>query len=446
MTVPDETIAEPPALTPTGKPALQSVRSTTFAAAIGNTIEAYDYAVFGFLAVVFGKVFFPNATPGAALLSAFAVFGAAFVMRPLGAVIFGNIADRLGRRPTLLISILGMGVVTTLVGLLPSAATIGIGAPILLVLLRFLQGLSAAGEYSTATIYAAEFAPAHRKGEMASWVQAGSLAGLLLGALIVLGLNAALSPADMVEWGWRVPFLLALPLGAVGLWLRSRLGETPEFIAAKLNVDKPPVTDRRALRTTLFIGIGILQLIGFYVVFTYVQNLIIQLGFNAVQATLAVAVAIVIGAGLVVLGGRVSDRIGRRPALLGTALVVLLTAYPLFSALSTATSLWGVIVCAVLIGAAPSFYSGITTITFIELFPVHARGRAVSLAYSVTAAVFGGTAVYLCQLLVQATGNNYAPSFLLMVAAVVSGAAALGLRAVLPARASEALPASSSAP
>ncbi len=417
------------------RPSALTLRRTTIPAGIGNTVETYDYAVYGFLAAVLGKLFFPNAAPGAALLSAFAVFGAAFVVRPLGGALLGPVSDRLGRRPTLVVTLLGMAVVSALVGVLPTAAAIGTAAPVLLVILRLLQGISAGGEYGTAIIYAAEFAPADRKGEMASRVQAGSLCGLLLGALVVVGLNTALDPTAMLAWGWRVPFLLALPLGAIGLYLRSRLGETPEFVAVHDRPGEPAPVDRKLLRAALLVGVAVMHAVGFYLVFTYTQNLIIQLGFSPVAATGAVAVALLVGIGLVIAGGRLSDRVGRRPALLGTCAVILVVSYPMLAGLTSTSTGWILVGCTVLLAAGPSFYSGMAPITYIELFPVQSRGTGVSLSYNVAVALFGGTAVYLTQWLVQLTGNNRAAAFVLMGAAVLSGLAALGLRGVLPTRA-----------
>jgi MFS transporter, MHS family, proline/betaine transporter len=411
---------------------------TTRAASMGMVVETYDYAVYGFLAVVLAKNFFPGATPGVALLSALAVFGAAFVIRPVGGLIFGPLADRIGRRPTLVITLLGMAVVSTLIGLLPTAATIGVAAPILLVVLRLLQGLSAGGEYGTALIYAAEFAPPGKRGEVTSKVQSGTFVGLLLGALIVLGLNLALTPEAMLGWGWRIPFLLALPLGIVGLLLRNRLGETPAFEAVR-DAQAPPV-DRKLLRGLLLIGVGVLHTVGFYIAFTYVQTFSIGLGFAPATATAAIALALVVGVGMAIVGGRVSDRLGRRPTLLIGAGVILVASYLLVSGMTAASGFWSLALCVILLGAGPAFYSGVAPITYIELFPVHARGRGVALAYNLTVALFGGTCVYVCQWLVQLTGDNRAPAFVLMGAALVSGLAALGLRGVLAPREAAATP------
>ncbi|MBB5159847.1 MFS transporter [Saccharopolyspora phatthalungensis] len=405
----------------------RTLRRTTLAAAIGNTVETYDYAVYGFLATVLAKVFFPSSSPGAALLSSFAVFGSAFLARPAGALVFGPLADRLGRRPALVASLLLMAGVSMAIGLLPPTASIGIAAPILLVLLRFGQGLSAGGEYTTALIYVAEFAPPRRRGELSSHVQVGSLAGLLLGAVVVLSLNAALTAEQMQAWGWRVPFLLALPVAGIGLYLRSRLGETPEFVATRSRVSEDTKLSAQWPRMLLIVGVSVLHVVGFYMVYTYVQNYLIQLHLSPVTATSVIAFALLVGLFLVVAGGRACDRKGRAPVLLATSIAVLVLTYPLFAVMASASSLWLVVCCTVLLSAGPAFYSGVAPITYIQLVPVRVRGSVVAVSYNVAVAVLGGSAVFVCQALVEITGDNRSPAYLLLAAAAVSAIAAFAL-------------------
>lgn len=404
------------------------VRRTTLAASIGNTVETYDYAVYGFLATVLAKVFFPDASAGAALLSSFAVFGSAFLARPAGAVVFGPIADRLGRRPALVASLLLMAGASALIGLLPTTAAIGIAAPILLVLLRFAQGLAAGGEFTTAIIYVAEFAPPRRRGALSSRVQVGSLAGFLLGAVIVLSLNVALTPSQMLAWGWRVPFLLALPIGVIGLYLRTRFGESPEFLAAR---SQPPVPDSEPSgqwsRVFLLVGVSVLHIVGIYMVYTYIQSYLIQLHLSALTATSVIAFALLAGVFLVVAGGRASDWKGRPKVLLVSSLVVLVVTYPLFAVLAAAPPLWLVVVGTVLLSAGPAFYSGVAPITYVQLIPVRRRGSVVGISYNVTVGVLGGSAVFICQALVELTGDRRSPAYLLLAAAAASAFAAFAL-------------------
>lgn len=415
-------------MTTTAEVPAQTLRRTSVAAAIGNTVETYDYAVYGFLATVLAKIFFPAWSPGAALLSSFAVFGSAFLARPAGALVFGPLADRLGRRPALVASLLLMAGASTLIGLLPTTKSIGIAAPIVLVLLRFTQGLAGGVEYTTAIIYVAEFAPPHRRGALSSRVQVGSLAGFLIGAVVVLSLNATLIPQQMLAWGWRVPFLLALPIGAIGLYLRSRFGETPEFLAARTNASENHAkVVNQWPRVLLLVGVSVLHIVGIYMVYTYLQNFLIQLHLSPITATAVIGFALVVGLFLVVAGGRASDWQGRPKVLLASSIVVLVLTYPLFAALSTAPPLWLAICCVVFLSAGPAFYSGVAPITFVQLVPVRARGSVIGISYNVVAAVLGGSAVFVSQALVEVTGDPRAPAYLLMGAAVVSAAAALSL-------------------
>jgi MHS family proline/betaine transporter-like MFS transporter len=415
-------------MTTTAEIPARTLRRTTLAAAIGNTVETYDYAVYGFLATVLAKVFFPASSPGAALLSSFAVFGSAFLARPAGALVFGPLTDRLGRRPALVASLLLMAGATTVIGLLPSTASIGIAAPIVLVLLRFIQGLAGGVEYTTAIIYVAEFAPPQRRGALASRVQVGSLAGFLIGAVVVLSLNAALAPQQILAWGWRVPFLLALPLGAIGLYLRSRLGETPEFLAARSHMSERDTTVvNQWPRVFLLVGVSVLHIVGIYMVYTYVQSYLIQQRLSAFTATVVIGFALLVGVFLVVAGGRAADWKGRPKVLLAASIAVLVLTYPLFAVLASAPPLWLMVCCTVLLSAGPAFYSGVAPITFVELVPVRVRGSVIGMSYNVVAAVLGGSAVFICQALVELTGDKRAPAYLLLAAAAASAITALVL-------------------
>lgn len=410
-----------------------TLRRVTLAAMVGNTVETYDYAVYGFLATVLARLFFPHAQPGTALLSTFAVFGAAFVIRPLGSFVFGPLADRIGRRKTLMITVLLMAVATPLIGALPTAASIGIAAPILLVILRLLQGLSAAGEYCTAVIYAAEFSPQPMRGRMTSRVQVGSILGLFIAAVVVLALNAALSTEQILAWGWRIPFLIALPLGLIGLYLRSKLGETPEFEALENSGETTAAPTREAFTRhwpliILIFLIGSLHMIGFYMVYTYTQTYIIGLGFSRLQATLVTVGTLAIGIALIVVGGHLADRWGRWRPLFVISLIVLVASYPLFSALSHAESIGLVFVWALLLSTGPALYSAIAPVTYVEVLPAHVRGTVFAVGYGLVAAILGGSALYLGQLLVNVTGNANAPAFLLMFGAALSAIAALWVR------------------
>jgi len=205
------------------------LRRAVGASALGNCMEWFDFGVYSYLAATLGKVFFPGASPAAQVISSFATFAAAFVVRPLGGLVFGPLGDRLGRQKVLATTMIMMAVGTFAIGLIPSYATIGIAAPILLLLARMLQGFSTGGEYGGATTFVAEYSPDRRRGFLSGWLDFGTFVGYALGSALVTALNLALSDAQMLSWGWRIPFLIAGPLGVIGLYMRLKLEESPAF-------------------------------------------------------------------------------------------------------------------------------------------------------------------------------------------------------------------------
>ncbi|MYS76988.1 MFS transporter, partial [Streptomyces sp. SID5926] len=207
------------------------VRRAVKAAALGNAMEWFDFGVYSYIAVTLGKVFFPSGNPTAQLLSTFGAFAAAFLVRPLGGMVFGPLGDRVGRQKVLAVTMIMMAAGTFAIGLIPSYATIGVWAPVLLLAARLVQGFSTGGEYAGASTFIAEYAPDKRRGFLGSWLEFGTLAGYIGGAGLVTLMTALLSDGDLMSWGWRIPFLIAGPMGIVGLYLRMRLEETPAFAA-----------------------------------------------------------------------------------------------------------------------------------------------------------------------------------------------------------------------
>ncbi|MBG6099055.1 MFS transporter [Nocardioides luteus] len=401
----------------------RTTRQHSVAAGIGNTIETYEFAVFGFLATLLAGIFFPNSSPTTALLSTFAVFGTAFLFRPIGGVLIGMLADRIGRQPALVLTLISMAIATALIGMLPTVATAGPVATVGLVLLRLCQGLSAGGEYTAAVIYAAESSPEDRAPEMASRVQVGSLAGLLLAAIVVVGLSVSLTPEQMASWGWRVPFLLAIPLGAFGLLLRSRLGETPAFEAARDAGVSPAPSDTFWSNWPGMLGIAgvaVLHAIGFYMTFTFVQATIVQRGFTLVEATSVVGCALLVGIGFVVAGGKLSNRLGPRTVLITASLITLVSSWPLWSLVVGADSLIVVLFASIGLAAGPALYGGAAPITYVRHVSVARRGTVVALAYGITITVLGGTASYVAQWLINTTGDTHSPVWLILTAAAIS--------------------------
>lgn len=389
---------------------------------IGNATEWYDYAIYGYLAVTLGEVFFPATDPTASLLSSFATFALAFAVRPLGALFFGPLSDKIGRQRTLASTILGMATATVLIGLLPSYAAAGILAPLLLVLLRALQGFCVGGEYGGAATFAVESAPDSRRGFWASWLEFGAIGGFLLASAEVTALTVALPEDDMHAWGWRIPFLVAGVLGVVGLHLRVKLTESPVFRQLP-ETSRAPVRGVVARRWPVVLrcgGIVMCSSIGTYLVLTYTPSYLSEsVGLPSGTAQLLVFAA---GAALVALipvAGALSDRVGRKPMLLAGGLGYAVLSYPAFLLLTRGSwqaALFGLLI--LVLCHAPIL--GTTTATLPALFPAQVRGTGVAVGYNASFAVFGGTAPLLATSLVEGSGNLLAPAAYLAGAGLLS--------------------------
>ena len=258
-----------------------AVRKAITGASIGNAVEWFDFAIYGFLATIIAANFFPSDDDTAALLKTFAIFAAAFFLRPLGGLVFGPLGDRIGRQRVLAVVILLMSGATLAIGLLPTYHSIGLAAPLLLLVFRCLQGFSAGGEYGGGATYLAEYAPDERRGLVVTFIVWSGVLGFLLGSVTVTVLQAALPADAMASYGWRIPFLLAAPLGLVGLYIRLRLDDTPEFteLRAENKVAKQPL--REAFRTSwrailAVFGLFLIFNVGYYVVFTFLPNYLIK--------------------------------------------------------------------------------------------------------------------------------------------------------------------------
>ncbi len=409
------------------------LRQVISGASIGNAVEWYDFAIYGFLATFIAANFFPAGNDTAALLNTFAIFAAAFVMRPLGGLVFGPLGDRIGRQKVLAVVILLMAGSTLAMGLLPTYDAIGVAAPLLLLFLRCLQGFSAGGEYGGGACYLAEFASDARRGVTVTFIAWSGVVGFLLGSVTVTLLQTLLGDAAMDSYGWRIPFLIAGPLGLVGLYIRLRLTDTPAFeeLAASDDVAASPL--REALRTAWrpilqVIGIMIMFNVGYYVVFTYLPTYFIKtLQFSKATAFASITVACVVAIVLILPLAALSDRIGRRPLLIAGTLAFAVLAYPLFLLLNTG-SVAAAIAAHALLAAIESTYISVAVATGVELFATRVRYSGFSIGYNLCVAAFGGTTPYMVAWLTGSTGNNLAPAFYVIVAAVVSLGTVLTLK------------------
>lgn len=399
------------------------------AGSVGNFIEWYEFAVYGFLATVIAGNFFhlEGESDLTSLILTYAAFALAFFCRPIGAMIFGRIGDRIGRKPTLIAVLLLMTLATFLIGLMPTYATVGVAAPLLLTLLRMLQGLFAGGEFGGAVALMTEFAPAGKRGRYGAWQSFTVALGLLAGAGLVALLSALLTPEQLKGWGWRIPFLLALPMGLVALWLRSQLEEPPTFAKAQ-KLEPAPLS---SVVKAIVLGIG--RMMGWSAAgytFLVVMPSWLQTALHAsFQQALLATVLGNVGFALTILpAGRLSDRYGRRSIMLLAMLVVVLFSYPLLALLQQpGAALWLKGLAVLIAGAVVGMIAGPGPAMLAEMFPTRIRYTGLGLAYSLSNAVFSGCAGLIITGLIKQTGNIYIPAWYVMITGAISALALLTL-------------------
>lgn len=402
------------------------------AASIGTVVEYYDFSIYGYMAVAVGPLFFPSEDPVISLLSSLAAFGVSFVVRPLGGLVFGSLGDRIGRKAILATTILMMGIASAAVGLLPTYATIGVFAPILLVFLRLVQGFSAGGEVGGAATYIAETAPRNRRGFFGSATPIGSALGFASAATLA-GLMNTFFPDAMASWAWRIPFLVALPLALIGLYVRLRLEDSPEFEKLEDSQD----VARTPLRTLLrhywkpvlrVSALGLAQNAGAFISLTYMSIYLSEnLGYEADTALWLIVMGAVAAAIFMPLAGAGSDRTGRRP-LLWVALIGYVVV-PIPAMLIMATSNLPLAVVGMLLLFVPYvFMQAIGYPSYAEMFPARYRYSGVSTGFNIGALIGGGFSPFIATALVDATGNQLMPAVLLIVAAGIGMLGLIGAR------------------
>ena len=319
------------------------VRRVIFASSLGTVFEWYDFYLYGSLAAIISKQFFSGVNPTAAFIFALLAFAAGFAVRPFGALVFGRLGDLVGRKYTFLITILIMGMSTFVVGILPSYARIGIAAPVILILLRLLQGLALGGEYGGAATYVAEHAPHGKRGSYTSWIQTTATLGLFLSLLVILGCRVLLGTATFEDWGWRIPFLFSLALLGISVWIRLKLNESPLFRAMKAEgkTSKAPLTESFAewgnLKIVLLALFGLTagQAVVWYTGQFYTLFFLTQiLKVDAQTANILIAVSLLLATPFFLVFGALSDRIGRKPIIMAGLLLAAVTYFPLFRAIT----------------------------------------------------------------------------------------------------------------
>ncbi|MFF2246038.1 MFS transporter [Arthrobacter sp. NPDC058130] len=433
------------------KPMLKKALGGTI---VGNTMEWYDVGVFGYLITTMGPVFLPEADRSVQTLFLLGTFAATFVARPLGGVVFGWLGDRIGRQKVLAATLMLMAASTFVVGLLPGYAQIGIWAAVLLVLLKLVQGFSTGGEYAGATTFVCEYAPDKRRGFFASFLDMGSYLGFALGAAVVSVLQLTLGQAAMEEWGWRLPFLIAGPLGLIAIYFRNKIEESPQFQAtldaqgavaadaanADKAVAKGPLSAVKAYWRPIVLAMilaAAANTVGYALTSYMPTYLTDSKGYDPVHGTLLTIPVLVVMALCIPLTGRLSDLIGRRPVLWIGAGSTILFAVPAFMLIGMG-GIWSTLAGLALVAFPVTFYVANLASALPALFPTSSRYSCMGIAYNFSVAIFGGTTPFIVQGLIDATGDDMAPAYYLIGTSVI-GAIAIYF---LPESARRALPGS----
>ncbi len=428
---PRSAITDTPDITVTD-PAM--VRRAVKAAALGNAMEWFDFGVYSYIAVTLGKVFFPSGDPTAQLLSTFGAFAAAFLVRPVGGMVFGPLGDRVGRQKILAITMIMMAAGTFAIGLIPSYATIGIWAPALLFLARLVQGFSTGGEYGGASTFIAEYAPDKRRGFFGSFLEFGTLAGYIGGAGLVTLMTALLSADDLVSWGWRIPFLIAGPMGIIGLYLRLRLEETPAFarLEKEARADQAARKEKAGLKDTLIgqwrtmllcIALVLVFNVTDYMLLSYMPTYLTeQLEYDATHGLLVVLGVMALMMCAQLFMGRLTDRVGRRPVIAAGCAGFLVLSVPALLLIRQG-SLLAIALGMGTLGLLLVCFTSSMPSALPALFPTRVRYGSLSIGFNVSVSLFGGTTPLVVTALIGATGDMMMPAYYMMAAAVVGGIA-----------------------
>jgi MFS transporter, MHS family, proline/betaine transporter len=398
------------------------------AASIGNALEWFDFVIYGFFATTMAKLFFPAENYTVSLLYALIVFGVTFFMRPLGAIVLGSFADRHGRRAALTLTIALMMLGTAVIAVVPTYSSIGIAAPVLVVAARLLQGFSAGGEFGSATAFLAEQNP-ERRGFFSSWQFASQGLTTILATGFGATLAGVLTTEQLEAWGWRIPFLFGLLIGPVAYYIRRHTDETTEFRSARTSGS--PLREAVAgnkKRLLIAFGTVILCTVAMYTVLFMPTYAIRQLGLPASGSFVASLLTGAIQVVLIPIVGHISDRHGRLPIAFASAIAILLAIYPMFAWLQAVPTLPTLLTVQAIIGVMLAGYMGGLAALMSELFPTRLRTTGLSVSYSFGVAIFGGFAPFINAWLIEMTGNKTAPSFYLMLAALISIAALIAAR------------------
>ncbi len=398
------------------------MRKVVISGMIGNALEWYDYALYAQFAYIIGLKFFPQ-TEFVEILT-FAVFAAGFVVRPIGGILFGHIGDRMGRKMALVIGIVMMAIPTAGIGLLPSYEAIGIAAPLILVLIRLIQGFSLGGEFSGCIAYIVEHSPPEKRGLAGSASFVSMCLGMILGLIVAQSFTYFLSEEALMSWGWRVPFVAGLFIGLVGLYIRTHLSESPIYKKAKA----AGMLSRTPLRETLTkywrevllaIAIYINVTAPFYTTTVFIKNYMKTLGYEQNQSSIVCLLILVVMTIVFPISAYISDKVGRKPVIVWSSIVLVVSIYPIFLGLHTMNYTWAIL-SQVLFSAIVGAYMGPVPTLLVELFPTRVRFTGVAISYNLSAAIFGGTAPMVGAWLHRVTGEQISLAYYLTGLALFS--------------------------
>jgi len=406
-----------------GTPIKESTRRKALAAAVfGNVLEWYDFAVYGFFAAIIAKTFFSSTDEVTGLLAAFATFGVGFLARPVGAIVIGRIGDIQGRKFALLLTMYLMAGSTMLIGLIPSYATIGVAATVAIVMARIVQGFSAGGEWGGATAFIVEWAHPSKRGFFGSFQQCSVAAGLLLGSATAAAFSTMLSPADLESWGWRIPFILGGVLGPVGLYMRRSIDETPAFKEAKSSQETERDEGSPQKLAAKAFGFAIIWNVIYYIFLSYMPTFsTTYLGLTRTEALWSNSIGLLTLVVSIPLMGKLSDRVGRKPLLIGCCILFAVFSYPAFTYMLNNASFGLVVGMQIIFALAIALFAGPGPAAIAEMFSTRGRSTWMSIGYSLATATFGGFAPFIATWLIKTTGNAASPTYFVIGCALCSG-------------------------